>query len=411
MTRARTAGFFDGAQSFGLAVLLFGLPFSEALKSAGLALAVAGFAGKLLLGVRSRAGPPSVAAALALYFVVAAASVAGADPAFRRPSQLLTLGMTAAPFVLVADSCGRRSRRLLFALAIVAGAALASVLGYASYMLGPYKRLVLGSIENAVPAAEYLAASLALAVSLLAAEFAAPVAGPATAFAAGTTAMALVMTKSRGPLLGAVVGLIVTVGTALRRRRHALAVAVTAVAAIMWFAVAHPSARLTAGLLPGGRSLGIRAHVWKASVDAALDRPVLGHGLGSYRLLGIVYSDERGEFVQSNAHNALLNAVCETGVLGAGALGLFVVLGLAGIARACRRTGGLARAVSVGALGGVVALLVAGVSSVTTDGEPGMLFFALMALGSAGVPRRDDTGEGNARQGERASGNETRGLS
>jgi O-antigen ligase len=118
-----------------------------------------------------------------------------------------------------------------------------------------------------------------------------------------------------------------------------------------------------------------------------LDRPVLGHGLGSYWDLGITYSDEYGDVLQTNAHNTWLHTACETGVLGAGTLALFVVLGLVGVVRACRLTSGLERAVSVGALGGIVVLLVAGVSSVTTDAEPGLLFFSLMALGSAGGPR------------------------
>ena len=44
----RAVGFLDGLQSFGVVVLLVGRPLSEALKSAGLAIAVGGVTGKLV---------------------------------------------------------------------------------------------------------------------------------------------------------------------------------------------------------------------------------------------------------------------------------------------------------------------------------------------------------------------------
>jgi O-antigen ligase len=303
--------------------------------------------------------------------------------------------MTLVPFVLVADACARRSRRLLYAAAIVFGASLASVLGFVSHMQGPHIRLVLGSIENAVPAGEYLAAAVALAVSMFSVEFAAPVWGPLWAFAAGSSGLALLMTLSRGPLVGAFAGLTVTVGAALRRGRVMLVVILIALVAVVGFVSANPDARLSGAFSPSGRAVGVRRAVWSMSLDRAMMRPVLGHGQGTYRLLNVVYSDEYGAFHQQNAHNTWLHAACETGVLGAGTLVLFGVLGLAGVVRACRRTRGLERGVSVGAMGGLVALLVASLFSVVTDAEPGMLFFTLMALGGA-APREGRAIEGGA---------------
>jgi O-antigen ligase len=384
----------DGLQSFGLVVLLVGLPHAEALKSLGLALATLGFVVKLLLGTRPRLPGRGPVVALALFFGVAVLSVALADPEFRRPGELVSLAMTLVPFVLVADACARRSRRLLYAVAIVLGAAIASVLGFVSHMQGPYERLVLGSIENAVPAGEYLAAAVALAVSMLSVEFAAPIWGPLWGFAAGSSGLALLMTLSRGPLAGAIAGLAVTVGTSLRRGRLTLIMILIALVVIVGFVSANPDARLSKAFSLGGRSVGIRRAVWSMSLDRALERPVLGHGQGTYRLLNIVYADKYGGYHQMNAHNTLLHAACETGALGAGTLALFVVLGLAGVVRACGRTRGLMRGVSVGALGGLVALLVSGLFSVVTDAEPGMLFFTLMALGAA--PLQGRAGEGGS---------------
>ncbi|MFH1865499.1 MAG: O-antigen ligase family protein, partial [Candidatus Eisenbacteria bacterium] len=301
--RGSAAGLLDGLQSFGLTVLLFGLPFSEALKSLGLALAILGFVGKLALGARPHVVRWATPGALLLFYCAAALSVALADPAFQRPGELLTLAMTVLPFVLVADACARKTRRLLFASAIVLGAVIASLLAFVSHMHGPYIRLVLGSIENAVPAAEYLGAVLVLATAMLGAEFAAPLAGPLWAFAVGSSGLVLLMTQSRGPLLGTLAGLVVTAGTALRRLRHALVAALIAIVTVVLFAAVAPESRLSEAFSRDSRAVGIRSAVWSMSADRALERPLLGHGLGSYRLLDIVYSDRFGDFHQMNAHS------------------------------------------------------------------------------------------------------------
>jgi O-antigen ligase len=109
---------------------------------------------------------------------------------------------------------------------------------------------------------------------------------------------------------------------------------------------------------------------------------VLGHGLGSFGSLMVVYEDEIGAIHQGNAHNALLHVTVETGFLGCGALLVFLVLGIRGVWRAIRAAQpGAGRAISVGALAGVVAILVAGAFSVSIDAEPGILCYALLALG------------------------------
>ncbi len=393
----RAVGFLDGLQSFGLVVLLFGLPFSEAMKSIGLAIAVLGFTGKLVCGTRPQMAGRAATVALLAYVVVGALSIVVAEPGLRRPGELFTLGMTVVPFVLVADACRRRTRQYLFALSVIAGAVVAALEGYVDFMLGDGNRLALASIENAVPAAEYLGAALALAGAVLAAEGRSVLMGPLLGFGSGAVAIALLMTRSRGPLLGAAVGLVTVLAVALKRKLYALLLVAAIALAVMWLSAAYPGARMSGDGFVSSRSASFRVHVWRETEVLVAERPLLGHGLGSYSGLGVRYEDDAWDVESKNAHSAWLHIACETGVLGAGTLALFMVLGLAGIVRACRLTCGLERAVSVGALGGVVVLLVAGVFSVTTDAEPGMLFFSLMALGSAGVPRgRVGGGRGRA---------------
>jgi len=383
----------DGAQSFGLVVLLFGLPFSEAMKSIGMAIAVAGFLGKLVLGGRPRLSPRGTALALLAFYVMGALSIAAAAPGFKRPHELLTLGMTVAPFFLVADACARPSRKLFFALTIVAGATLAGFLAYLDHITGSNLRMVLGSVENAIPAAEYLGAVVPLAVALLLEEIAAPFAGPLLGLAVGSLGITFLMTKSRGPLPAAITGFGMAIGMSLRRWRYGLVAAAACCAALAIFVVANPGSRAANAMEPGRTDSRSRLVTWKMTTDLIAERPLLGHGLGSYPDLDVIYVDRTVTIHQLNAHSAWLQVTCDSGVLGAGSLIVFLVLGSAGVLRRSRSARGLDRAVSIGSLGGVATILLAGFFSVSTDAEPGILLFTLMALGSAsGVAPGSETG-------------------
>lgn len=398
-------GVLDGVQSFGLVVLLFGLPFSEAMKSIGLAIAVAGFLGKLVLGARPQLSPRGAMLALGAFCAVSALAVALAQPGLRRPHELLTIGMTVVPFVLVSDACARPSRKLLFALTIVAGAALAAILAYVDHMTGSYQRTVLGSVENAIPAAEYLGAVVPLAVALLLEEAGAPIAGPLLGLAAGSMGIVFIMTKSRGPLPAAITGLAMATGMSLRRWRYGLITAAACCSAFAIFIAANPGSRAASAMEPGRRDSQSRLVTWRMTADLIAERPLLGHGPGSYPDLNVVYVDEKVTIHQLNAHSAWLQVTCDSGLLGAGSLVVFLVLALMSLVRASRHSRGLDRAVSVGSLGGVAVVLLAGFFSVSIDAEPGILLFALAALGSAsGVAGRTDAGRTGrpAREQERA---------
>ena len=383
-TRAGWERAFDGMESFGLASLLFVLPLSEAAKSIALAIAAAGFVGRLAVGGRYRGTATGALAALLLYVLAAGVSIASARAPMRHPVELLTLGMAAVLFPVTADACSRTTRKSLFALAIVAGAATAALAGYVEYMAGDSLRLALPSVENPVPAGEYLSAAASLGLSFLAVEFAASLAGPLAAFALGVVWLGLFMTKSRGPLLGGGAGSVVAAALAGGRRLAAAVVGVAALGAIV-FVMGNPGARVAqAG---GSRAALSRAATWKSTVDLVAERPLTGHGLGSYPDLDVIYEDSVGRIHQLSAHNVLLQAACDTGLLGCGTLVAFVVLGIRDAVATLRRsTSRRSRAVAAGALGAVAALLVSGVFSVSTDAEPGMLLFALLALGGAPGP-------------------------
>ena len=382
----------DGVETFGVSLLLLGLTWSEATKSLGLAIAVVALLARLAVGGRTALAPKWTHLWLGFYFCVAGVSLALSPGHLSGPKELLALGMTIAAFPLVADICGRSpSRRVLLAFVIIAGAGIGAVLGYLEHMAGPYNRLALPSIENAIPAGEYLAAVVAFAMGVLFAEVASTTAGPLLGFCAGACAIALLMTKSRGPFLGAAAGVLSAGAISLRRRWIVPSAALALVAAVTLFWTLNPDSRIVRDGVVHSRSAANRVRTWEISLDRFAERPIVGHGVGSFPLLGVHVKDELGVEWEQNAHNVVLHSLVETGLAGTAALVCFLVLGLRDVVRALRRRGWKHhRAITAGSLAGAVALLVSGVFSVSVDAEPGILLFALLALGASGDVRPAD---------------------
>jgi O-antigen ligase len=385
----RAASAFDRIETFGLIVLLAGLPLSEALKSVGLALSVLGFIGKAASGVRPSVGHRAPALALLVLFVVAGLSIAFAEEHLRQPGELVTLAMTTAPFVLVADVCRGSRRRLLLSLVVIAGCAVAAAEGLIDFLTGGAHRLGLGSVENPVPAAEYLGACLVLAVGLLVGNLGPRVRAALVAAAGPLFAVTLLLTRSRGPMIGTAAGAVLVLAAGRRRKVFAALLLLLIVASAVWFSAANPESRMSGPALTDSRSASFRFHAWREASRLFAERPVLGHGFGSFAELGVVYEDDAWKRGVENAHSTWLHAACETGLLGAGALTAFLVLAMAAIVRGMDPGGGVQAAVSLGTLGAVAALTVAGIFSVTVDAEPGMLLFALVALGQRPRPAGD----------------------
>ncbi len=401
----RAAGALEALQTFGLVVLLVSLPWSEGLKSTGLAIAALGFAGKWALGRRPRFPDRALAFALAAFVLASFLSYAFAEEELRRPHELFTVLMTTAPFFLVADACRRRTRALLLTWAILLGVLVASVGSYVTYLTGYADRLGLPSIENPVPAAEYLAIGLVMALAVLGAELRSAMTGPVLVVTSGFSGIALAMTRSRGGLLGAVLGIAALILASLRRKRYALVALAIAAAAVAAFAATHPESRLFRA-----RNVVARLETWDRNLELIAERPLTGHGPGIYWALGVTFTDGQEDEHQLNAHNTLFHTAAEIGLVGAGALVVFLVLGFRAAARSARSArNAIERGVALAAIGGLTASVVAGLTAVSTDAEPGMLFYALAAIGSvrgvaSGRGREEPAIEGSACHDEEVSG-------
>ncbi len=185
----------------------------------------------------------------------------------------------------------------------------------------------------------------------------------------GLMAVNLILTGSRAGWLGAAVGLICFVlmsrawSAPLRGR-----VKITLTALILAVIIAFPFGVKTLGARLSPSSLGyawsFRSLVWQGGAKMVADKPLLGHGLGSWRSLFPAYrpqtlarNQSQRQYETLHAHNEFLELAAETGVIG---LGIFLWLLVAAFRTARRvwRRGGVWRWAAAGLTGGLVAGLV-----------------------------------------------------
>ena len=130
---------------------------------------------------------------------------------------------------------------------------------------------------------------------------------------------------------------------------------------------------------------------WEEAMGGFYDRPLIGHGAGSFPLTHLVYRDN---LQVRNAHSVPLELLSETGLIGAAlALGALVLLGAAAIRVTRARGPGRERGFAIALL---AALLAAAIHLwIDWDWEiPGVMVFSLIFLG---VLAANPPGEGLAR--------------
>ncbi len=180
---------------------------------------------------------------------------------------------------------------------------------------------------------------------------------PVLMLSVGVCVTVLALSGSRTALVAALAGVTVLVIRSGRRGRVLLAllgalavVVVLSTQAIAWFADAY---RL--GVLDGATDAmtSDRIYAWRASIDAWLERPFLGHGFGSGP---DVFSQLRTygtlQFRGGSSHQGYLQLLLELGVVGVVAVG-------AALCGALGRNSNLRSPLVVGCYGAVVGVLAA----------------------------------------------------
>jgi O-antigen ligase len=374
--------FLDATEFAGVVLLLAALSHSEAFKSAGIILAAASLVVRLAAGYRPRwLGRPAVWAA-ALVVGTGALSIALAEPGFRRPGELISLATMVVFFPLCIDVCTSRRRLSALVGALFVGTAAGIAVSWLTPALRE-GRFALPSLPNPIVSGEYLAGVLPLVAAFTMSSDRRTAARILVGLLLGAVVISLWLTVSRGPLAAAAVGLALVLFLRTRRGWVALLVLLPAAVLALALSVATPSSRLVGDRLE--HAIRIRSDIWQQTGERIRERPLIGHGPGTFAELRVEVTDGAGERYTSHAHSVGLHLLAERGILGLAAFVLFCVLALRDVIGAMRREGRGIVFPAAACLAGAVVLLTAGLSHLTVWAEPGILFYAMLGIGTCGL--------------------------
>lgn len=331
----------------GLCLFAASLPVSVAGANIGWAIAAAGLARCAWEGdaIDWKAWRGGLAAPFAL-FLAAAAAAAWISPSpldalkhlQKDAHKLWVYVLLTTAFTVCAP------RRPFYALA--AGATLASAYGVLQWFADLSNPLIVPRAHawlHPVTFGEQMAVVFCGAVCLLSAP------EGRTRLAWATTALlatALVMSNTRGALVGVGAGLFAVALAVPRLRRTALGVGLLAAVTVVAADLLAPQRSLILTMVGQGHPVSVatqgqfaRMTLWRAAWEMGLDHPVFGAGIGGFRALLPSYVPpgtlfDGNETTVGTAHNLYLHHFAERGLAGLLALGWLL---WAYAARAARR--------------------------------------------------------------------------
>jgi putative inorganic carbon (HCO3(-)) transporter len=342
-------------------------------------------------GERARltARGPLQAALLAWFLVWLSATLLWAGDLRAGFADLPRYALNLALFPIIAAAMRERRHVVAFVAAMVIGAFISAAYGLVfrveatnearlggaglnANLLGSV--LIFGTILSATLA---LNRSLTAGVRLLA------------AFSCAFCAYSLLMTLSRGALIGTTVALVTAVVIAGRRRRAKLALgAVVAAACVVVYFAAFAPAAARERVTNAGDGSG-RVDIWAVGWRMFEDRPFQGVGVGNFRTSTVDYLLQPGVIRRSEiivddqkvAHNIYLQLLAETGVLGlalfAGIIAFALSCGLLAARTFERRGDRSMSALTRGVLVGLAGVLAASFFSSAIFLKPLWLILAL----------------------------------
>jgi O-antigen ligase len=306
-----------------------------------------------VLAALAAAGLALAAGGLLQYFWL------GFDTMDRRPSSFLGHYMTASGLLMtILVFCSARlafldrppalpeARDVRLAAGLVALVAAMTLLQKADLFAVEAERM-----------AVVLLAGLAMALTLTGRDWPTPATGAWLSFlAAGLSAWALLVSRTRGAWLGALAGLGLVV---LLRAPRALWLLPAAVGAVLLLGPAPVMDRLTLR----DASSRDRYYMWQAGIDMIRDKPVFGQGPRMVETLYPRYRWQGAPTAQApHLHNNALQIAAERGLPGLALWTWWMAAALAQAVRLVRGAAGrgAARAAGVASLASLVALMVAG---------------------------------------------------
>jgi O-antigen ligase len=210
------------------------------------------------------------------------------------------------------------------------------------------------------------------------------------------SAIALVASGSRGPVLGGLLGLVALLVLLARSRTSALRVAaVCASLAVAWIAVSvavpsgatHRSLSILSGSKSGVAANG-RDQLWTAAWHTFTTHPALGIGTGSFATADRVEVCPGPGCLDRYPHNVVLEAAAELGLPGALAILAVIGAGALGLRRARRAAVGPGRTQAAVVIALFVAAFTTAMLSGDLSGDGDVWLAAGIGLGLALSQRR-----------------------
>ena len=128
--------------------------------------------------------------------------------------------------------------------------------------------------------------------------------------------LAMALTGSRGGLIAGMIGLLIVPLTMVRLSPAKLATVILLLALSGGLAATYVPDRIVQRLAStresvGARTLGGRAEIWRAGLQAFAHRPLTGYGTGAFRTAAFPWLGE-----MRSAHNSFISVLVEQGIVG-----------------------------------------------------------------------------------------------
>lgn len=190
---------------------------------------------------------------------------------------------------------------------------------------------------------------------------------------------------TRSAWIGLAAGLLVMGGFKGRRMFFYLGVGLLLTVAILFFVDRGFQGRVASTATMQEYSYLERIRTWQATVDMIRDHPLLGVGIGNYRMVLDQYRERHGSGSHSHAHNTILQVTAENGMIGLAAyLSIWYFFFREMIRKARATSDPFIRGLTVGAVGAIAGFHVAGLFEYNYgDSEVAVLMWLIVGLAVA----------------------------
>jgi O-antigen ligase len=317
-------------------------------KFAGLLLLISWLATLTIRGDRSAAFPsvhPVGTCILVAFLSWVAVSQLWAEAPVESRDAFFSLALNVILFLIIFTAVRTPSQAVGVIGAFVAGATLAALYGLAFVAPEGTEEAarLSGSLDNPNELATILVAALALSLGLAGALRESPVARLGALGAGALCLVGLLLTGSRGGLVGLAIALLafLLTGARFRGRMVVVAVAVTVAAVGYYSYIASPAARERLSDVESGSG---RTDLWTVAWRMVEADPVRGIGAGNFPISSVHFLLQPGSIERSDlfiekpkvVHNTYLETWAELGIVGL-ALFLFILgFGVYSASRAMR---------------------------------------------------------------------------